>query len=296
MDQFSISQLAQFSGIKPHTIRMWEQRYNALQPQRSEGNTRYYNSAQLRRLLNIVSLIDGDYKVSELCSMSDKKLYDLIVDIQTTPVANELDEYFVSQLIAAGMSYNELYFDKTFSHCLLKYGMKDTYIKVIYPMLVRVGLMWSGDCLRPAHEHYISNLVRQKLFTAIDSLPPANSPEDAWLLFLPENEFHEVGLLFAHYLIRSFGKKVICLGSNVPFDSLSTAVKETSAANLLLFLVRTDSTGNIQEYLDELSSKFSRKNIFVSSQKKVSDLLKKQKRISFLNSVEDLSYHLQSNV
>lgn len=296
MDQFSISQLAQFSGIKAHTIRMWEQRYNALQPQRSEGNTRCYTSAQLRRLLNIVSLLKSEYKVSELCAMSDKKLYHLIVEIQTTPGESEMDEYFISQLIAAGMSYNELHFDKTFSHCLLKYGMKDTYLKVIYPMLVRVGLMWSGNCLHPAHEHYISNLVRQKLFTAIDSLPPANSSADAWLLFLPENEFHELGLLFAQYLIRSFGKKVICLGSNVPFDSLSTAVKETSAANLLLFLVHTDSNGNIQEYLDKVSSRFLRKNIFVSSKKKVTDLLKKQKRISFLNSVEDLSDHLKSTV
>lgn len=293
MNQFSISQLAQFSGIKPHTIRMWEQRYNALQPNRSEGNTRYYDNSQLRRLLNIVSLMEGDHKVSELCSMTDKKLYKLVGEFQNIPNVNELNEYLISQLIAAGMSYDEAYFDKTFSHCFLKYGIKDTYSKVIYPMLVRIGLMWASDSLPPAHEHFISNLIRQKLFTAIDSLPPAKSAFDSWLLFLPENEFHEIGLLFAHYLIRFSGKKVIYLGSNVPLQSLLIAVKDTSPANLLLFFIRADLPENFQEYLDKLGVHISSKKIFVSGTKKVTDQLKAEKKIHFLNSVEDLEQQLQ---
>src|SRR5690606_366479 len=120
-------------GIKPHTIRMWEQRYNALKPDRSEGNTRYYDNSQLRRLLNIVSLMESDCKLSELCSMSDEKLFELISRRQHQTAENEPETYFVSQLIAAGMSYDEAYFEKMLSHCLLRYGMKGAYIKVIYP-------------------------------------------------------------------------------------------------------------------------------------------------------------------
>ena len=145
--------------------------------------------------------------------------------------------FLFRSLSLAGVSYDEFNFDKIFSHTLLTYGMKKTYLKVIYPVLVRTGLMWACNDLAPANEHFISNLFRQKLFTAIDALPPSKPESDSWLLFLPENEFHEVGLLLAHYLIRLSGKKVIYLGGNVPTQSVITAVKEISCDNLLLFLV-----------------------------------------------------------
>ncbi len=290
MDQFSISQLAQFSGIKPHTIRIWEQRYNALNPNRSGGNTRYYDNSQLRRLLNIVSLTDSEYKVSELCAMPDKKLFKLIEELQIK-TTNGASGYFISQLIVAGMNYDESHFDKIFSHCLLRYGMKDAYIKVIYPMLIRIGLMWTNDSLPLAHEHFISNMLRQKLFTAIDSLPPAKSDSDSWLLFLPENEFHEIGLLFAHYLIRLSGRKVIYLGTNVPLKSVISSVKNTSPLNLLLFLVHNNSNEEIQEYLNELSSIFPGKNILVAGNH-LKDQLKTRKEIQWLQSVADLEQKL----
>lgn len=292
MTSFSISQLAQFSGIKPHTIRMWEQRYNALKPNRSEGNTRYYDNVQLRRLLNIVSLMKSDYKVSELCLMPDKKLFKLAWELQNKTVTNEATEYFVSQLIVSGISYDEPHFDKIFSHCLLQYGMKDAYTKVVYPMLARIGLMWASDAILPAHEHFISNMVRQKLFTAINSLPPAKSVSDSWLLFLPENEFHEIGLLFAHYLIRLSGGKVIYLGSNVPLQSLTAAIKNTSPRNLLLFLVHNDSKEEIQEYLNGLSVQFNGKNIFAVGNHQFIEQLKTRKEIHWLHSVEDLEQKL----
>lgn len=295
MNQFSISQLSQFSGIKPHTIRMWEQRYKALTPNRTEGNTRYYDNSQLRRLLNLVSLSAGNYKISELAVMPDKKLFKLVEELQAKRDSNPINEYFISQLIAAGMSYDDHRFDKIFSHCLLRYGMKGIYLAVVYPVLVRVGILWAGNMLPPAHEHFISNLFRQKLYTAIDSLPPAKTDSDSWLLFLPENEFHEIGLLFAYYLIRLRGKKVIYLGSNIPEQSLAEAVKSTSARNLLLFLVHNDSGAAIQEYLNGLSSRFADKNIFVAANH-FNLKIKTQKEIYWLRSVEDLEQKLSAEV
>src|SRR5690625_5592350 len=119
------------------------------------------------------------------------------------------------------MSYDEVYFEKLFSHCLIRDGMNDAYKQVIYPLLVRLGLMWASDDLPPAHEHFMSNIIKQKLLTATDSLPPASSASESWMLFLPENEFHEIGLLFANYLIRFTRRKVLYMVANVPLQSLS---------------------------------------------------------------------------
>ncbi|HLR91308.1 MAG TPA: MerR family transcriptional regulator [Balneolaceae bacterium] len=292
MNNFSISQIAQFSGIKPHTIRIWEQRYDALTPDRSEGNTRYYDGNQLRRLLNIVSLSGEEYKISELCRMPDERLFDLIRTTREKTPVNDPNEYFISQLIAAGMSYDEVYFEKLFSHCLIRYGMNDAYKQVIYPLLVRLGLMWASDDLPPAHEHFMSNIIKQKLLTATDSLPPASSASESWMLFLPENEFHEIGLLFANYLIRFTRRKVLYMGANVPLPSLSAAINSTLPDNLLLFLVHFDLPNNTKAYLKDLSTRFAKQNIFVSGNQKMVHKSAPAKNIHWLNSVDDLERHL----
>ena len=294
MDLFLISQLQQFSGIKAHTLRMWEQRYNALTPNRSEGNTRYYDNTQLRRLLNIVSLMEMGHKVSKLSSMSDEELFALLDEVlkNNTSVDDPI-EYFIAQLIAAGLTYDESHFDKLLSHCLLRFGMKGSYVKVIYPMLVRVGLMWTTDEMPQTQEHFISNLIRQKLFSAIDSLPPAKSVSNSWLLFLPENEFHEIGLLFANYLIRQAGYKVIYLGSNVSYETLINAVQEIDPLNLLFFLVHYDFPQDSQEYLAKLTEKFKHQNIYLSGNVKLISQLTITNNIKWIRSVDDLEEQLQ---
>lgn len=294
MDNFSISQLQQFSGIKAHTIRIWEQRYNALRPNRSEGNTRYYDNDQLRRLLNIVSLMDGDYKVSELCQMPDEKLFGLV---KSTLLDKDGEKgsasYFVSQLLAAGVSYDAPGFEKIFSASLHKYGIKDTYTKVIYPLLDRIGMMWSSNSIPPAQEHFISNIIRQKLFSAIDNVAPARSATGPWLLFLPENEFHEIGLLFSYYLIRNAGKKVIYLGANVPLDTLIAAVKDTKPSNLMLFFVHNDLVEECELYCKTLTKHFSNINIHISGNEKLISEVKKGKSINWIHSVEELERELK---
>lgn len=288
MNQFSISQLAQFSGIKPHTIRIWEQRYNALQPQRSEGNTRYYDGFQLRRLLNIVSLMKTEHKVSSLCSMPDEELFRLLEQHHEQAI-NETDyDYFVNQLISAGMNYDESNFEKIFSHCFLRFGMTKTYEAVIYPLLTRIGIMWTSNAIPPSQEHYISNLLRQKLFTAIDSLPLIMDDEDSWMLFLPEDEFHEIGLLFANYLIRSRDKRSLYLGPNVPLSSIENALKDTKVKNLLLFMVHRDLPENNREYLEELSRIGKGKNIYLAVNPELSEEIKTEYPLNWLFSVADL--------
>jgi DNA-binding transcriptional MerR regulator len=288
MDLFSISQLAQFSGIKAHTIRMWEQRYNALSPQRSEGNTRYYDNSQLMRLLNIVSLMDEGYKVSELCRLSDSELAQRLKEVEDHNAPQNPEEYYISQLVAAGMNYDEWHFEKVFSHCVLRMGMKQAYLKVLYPMISRMGLMWAQTEFLPGHEHFISNIIRQKFFTALDALPPIMEEGKNWLLFLPENEFHELGLLHAHYLIRATGRKSFYLGANMPLESLASSVKQIQPDNLLLFMVHNETLEKAQAYLDHLSDLFPQQNIHVSGKTDLLRNLRFQPPVYWLEGPENL--------
>nr|WP_240347837.1 MerR family transcriptional regulator [Longitalea arenae] len=289
---FSISQLQQFSGIKAHTIRIWEQRYNALKPGRSEGNTRYYSGDQLRRLLNIVSLLHTDMKISELCALSDEKLNRLIEKQATfAQPAHPEFEFYIAQINAAALEYNELRFDKVFSNALLRYGLKDTYIHIIYPSLDRLSLMWSASMLAPAQEHFITGLFRQKFLAATDALPvptAATAAKDAWLLFLPEDEWHELGLLLANYLLRLAGKKVFYLGPNLPYDSLVAAVKAVKPSNLLYFLVRKNDPEIDQELLTRISQQFHHIHIYTACDVARAADLKKPKNCTLLHAVDDL--------
>ena len=293
MDNFTISQLSQFSGIKPHTIRIWEQRYHALTPHRSKGNTRYYDGTQLRRLLNIVSLTGSGIKLSRLGAMSDEELFQKIREHSETAAENQDYAYFVNQLISAGMNFDEFNFEKIFSHCLLRFGMLKTYVEIIHPTLIRIGLMWSADEIPPAHEHYISNLLRQKISTAIDSHPVEKTDAETWLLFLPEDEFHELGLLFTNYYLRTRGKNVLYLGANVPLHSISSTLKEVEVQNLLLFMVRNDLPENIQEYLKQLAAIGGKRRIVVTGSGFAAAGPVDNRSITQIESVEDLDKLLE---
>lgn len=289
MKGFSISQLAQFSGIKAHTIRAWEQRYDALTPGRSAGNTRFYSNNQLVRLLNIVSLLDYDYKVSQLCVMEDEELHDLMEEKKNDGTGDMKYGYYISQLISAGVNYDEVYFEKIFANCLLTFGFKDTYSMVIVPMLKRLGLMWRIDKLPPAQEHFVSNLVRQKIFVAIDSLPPAKKEKGTAILFLPENEFHEIPLLFAHFILRFHEVNSVYLGANVPLNSLVESIKNLKPEHLLFFLVHQDVPENVTAWIKELNNLQSA-NILIAGNTTLLKKLKvdKEERVKIIHSINDL--------
>ena len=287
MNLFSISQLSQYSGIKPHTIRIWEQRYNAFKPERSEGNTRYYNSDQLRRLLNIVSLMNSDNKVSELCSMPDDRLSGLVLERKIT-FENEASEYFVSQMISAGMAYKEEQFEELFEKCVSKYGLSQAYKIIVHPMLVRVGLMWSANSIPSVQEHFITNIVRQKILKSIDSLPPAARNAPKWVLFLPEDEFHEIGLLFAAFIIRESGDKVVYLGSSVSSDAVIKASEDIKPQYLLLFLVRYNLIEEVQHYLNELNEGLDHERLYVAGNYKLLNQIDYPEKVHWLQDIDAL--------
>lgn len=292
MNLFSISDLSRFSGVKPHTIRVWEQRYHALKPQRSSGNTRYYDDLQLRRLLNIVSLLELDHKISEVASLNDDAIFNLLDKVQPLdPTDKHPARFYTLQLIKAGMNYDEVSFEKIFYHLLLHMGLKQTYVQVIYPLLEQVGLLWSRNKLPPSQEHFLTNLLRQKLCTAIDGLPVPGKDATKWMLFLPENEFHETGLLLASYLLRQSGNQPLYLGANVPLEAVLKAVDEVKPQNLLTFLVHNDSKVKAGTYIKQLVGKCKAQQLFIAGD---SAQIKKirEKKVVWLTAADDLAQYL----
>ncbi len=294
---YTISQMEHFSGVKSHTIRVWEQRYNALSPNRSTGNTRYYNSDQLRRLLNIVSLKEalGKIAVSKICQMPDDVLSKHIETqlVQKAEVSNGSHEYLISQLTAASMSFDEDYFERLFLKAESDMGLVDTYVHIIYPFLHRVGLLWNANSLSPAHEHFASSIVRQKLSAAIDKTPLNKNSKEVWLLFLPENEFHEIGLLFANYLVKSAGKKVIYLGGNVSLDLLQQTVEELNPTHLYFFMVHYNSIEICQSYFERIYSMSKSLKVLFSGNSKLIDKLHFYENMCWIKSVNDLQIKLK---
>ena len=223
--------------------------------------------------------------------MSDKALFELIEQRRPTGPDGS-DDYYISQLISAGVNFDEGHFTQMFSHCLLRYGLKNTYLQVIYPMLVRIGTLWTSDSFRPSYEHFISNLLRRKLATSSDGLPPPKAGAPTWLLFLPENEFHDIALLFADYLIRLSGARTIYLGGNMPESAVLEAIDQVKPDNMLLFLVHYDLPDDIKKYLERLAKAFKGENIYVSGSGQLLVELSEGKKVSFLRSVADLEGRL----
>lgn len=297
MDYFTISDLQHYSGIKAHTIRIWEQRYSALKPGRSEGNTRYYNGKQLKRLLNIVSLIDSEYKVSELCRMTDSRLHDIIENQLKQKADNGIsDEYFISQILSAAVEYDESKFDKFFSNSVLRLGLKGTYVNVIYPVLKRLGLMWAIDAIPPAQEHFITSLIRQKILTATDAIEDKKLSDEKWILFLPEGEFHETGLLLSNYLIRLSGRKVYYLGADVSFGILADASAKIRPTHFMCFFVRNNDSESCNKLLGLLAQKYPGQKKIISSDESRIKEFRHGKNFTFISSVEGLTNELENNV
>jgi DNA-binding transcriptional MerR regulator len=252
--------------MKAHTIRIWEQRYGLLSPERTDTNIRYYDDDQLKKLLNVCTLLNHGMKISRISQLSKSQIADEIEQIisDASKEGSQI-EAIINQALVATTTFDALLFEEMFNQAVKNLGLRKTYEKIIYPLLVRTGLMWIKDDLLPAQEHFLSNLVRQKLFAAIDSQPllPRKTPQK-WLLFLNEEEDHEIGLLFAHYLIRQSGHNVVYLGARVPYNDLAKVVKQCAPTHIYTFLVGNLFKEKLPELLKNLSNDFGTCKLCIS--------------------------------
>jgi MerR family transcriptional regulator, light-induced transcriptional regulator len=218
---FSISDIENLTGIKAHSIRVWEQRYNIIVPKRTHTNIRYYNDSDLCLFLNIATLIQNGYKISKIAEMNSGQICEVVKSLQ-------LDYYNVNvqvqTLSNAMLKMDETEFDEIFEECIVSLGVQQTIETIIFPFMRKVGFMWQVGSINIAHEHFATHKIEQRLIAENANLKHKNNKnQKKYLLFLPPNETHQVGLLYTQYLLKLNGHKILYLGQNLPFDSLKQA-------------------------------------------------------------------------
>jgi DNA-binding transcriptional MerR regulator len=293
---YSIQYLEEISGIKAHTIRIWEQRYNLFKPQRTASNIRYYDDNQLRKLLNVTALLELGYKISHIGDMSNAQI--------TQELKNKLDDtdrsvsfqHFTNELIISSLNFDKASFEKQFNSCVLKFGFAPTIENVLYPTMKRIGILWQLEEMNPSQEHFISNLIRQKLYSAIDGLPEPAVSSKTCILFLPENEHHEIGLLYFNYLLIRSGIKTIYLGENVPINSVKHAADHLNPSHLVLFMIKTIAPDQSNEYLKKLCKLFPTKQVLLCGSPPFLQTIKKLNNLVLIDSPEGSKKYFKINV
>lgn len=262
MNQFTIKDIENLSGIKAHTWRIWEQRYDIGVPQRKGSNHRFYDNENLKQILRISYLYHHGFKISRIASLNNEEIRTKAEE--TLPGENGY-EYYIKELLEASIDLDEERFERTFHQSLHRIGVENTILKVINPFQSKIGVLWMTDHVIPAQEHFTSNIIRQKLSVAIDNLPLVKeTAKKEIVLFTPEKEHHELPLQFIYYLLRENKNKVIYFGSNVPLESIKTYAQNKQFGCLLFHLVTNLTNKNANEYVAEVSRKFPDKQIFMS--------------------------------
>lgn len=262
MANYSIKDLENFTGIKAHTIRIWEKRYNVVEPKRTDTNIRYYDDEDLKTLLNVSILNRHGYKISNIVCFTPRSINEKIINLAQTQ--NDVESQ-IESLVLAMIDLDENKFDKIFNTAVINLGFEDTILKLIYPFFNKIGILWQIGTINPAQEHFISNLLRQKLIVAIDGITQSlNDKSKNFLLFLPEGEFHELGLIFYQYLLKKQNHKVIYLGESVPTEAISEIKKTIKVDYMVTSLITAISSEDLSEYINMLSTKFLDTTTFLS--------------------------------
>ncbi|MBL7950111.1 MAG: MerR family transcriptional regulator [Flavobacteriales bacterium] len=216
--KFGIRDLEEFSGVKAHTIRIWEKRYGLLAPDRTGTNIRYYGIDELRVIMNVAFLNEHGHKISRIAAMSPTERERLVRD---TASAKDPVQDMLNKLKIAMLAFDEADFDRVTSLFEQEHGFRAMVEQLYVPLLERIGVLWQTNAICPAHEHFVSNIIRQRLIAATGALPRTDATDDrTYILYLPENEIHELGLLYVNYLMRARGDRTIYLGQSVPEDDL----------------------------------------------------------------------------
>ncbi len=253
MNRFQIRDLEEFSGVKAHTIRVWEKRYGLLAPDRTDTNIRTYSLDELKVILNVAFLNQNGYKISKIAALSPSDREQLVRKVASTQVTGS---DVLNSLKLAMLSYDEVLFDSVSSKFRDVHGFRALVEQVYVPLLEKIGLLWQSNSICPAQEHFVSNLIRHKIIIATGSLPLTSAKRDrVFVLYLPENEIHELGLLYVDYLLRTKGEHTVYLGQSVPVADLEQVVaKFQSKVVLVSLLMASPPAAEIPAFLMSLRS------------------------------------------
>ncbi len=250
MNAFTIKDLENLSGIKAHTIRIWEQRYAFLKPQRTETNIRYYSNEELKIILNVALLNKYGFKISHIDKMKNGDLIEKIMGLNQIQAQHErIVNEMVTCMVDLDIDQLEIILDEYIS----ARGIEKTITQIIFPFLEKIGILWITNHINPAQEHLVTNVIRQKLIVGIESAKSIVTINKTLLLFLPEGEHHEMGLLFIYYLLKSKGVKVWYLGANVPIKDLDFVIKAKKPDYVYTHLTSVAQNFNFEKFLTKLS-------------------------------------------
>jgi len=249
MGKYSIKELEQLSGIKAHTLRIWEKRYKLFEPNRTPTNIRFYTDQDLRKLLSVTLLCNVGVKISKIVSMGEAEINQRILEIEDKVVENQKR---VDDLIFPMIEYDEDAFNSLFHQYVDEIGLEKTFTSVIYPFLEKVGILWLSDEVNAAQEHFVTNIIRHKLSIAVEELPKVAVDAKKIILFLPEGEFHELGLLFFSFLYKKKGQRVYYLGQSVPIQQLVESA-EVIQPDMILFYSIIHPKIKIEKILQRIS-------------------------------------------
>lgn len=287
MGNYSIKQLESLSGIKAHTIRIWEQRYKLLAPHRTDTNIRFYDDNHLKKILNVSLLNENGLKISKIAQLSEIEINEKVRNFQTTNNSDLEKEAIIKNLMLTVLKLDEEAFEAIISKQITSIGFQNTIETIIYPLLNSIGMLWGINKVNPAQEHFISNLIRQKIISATDKLNIVSNFKYSCVLYLPEKEMHELGLLTANYFLRAANIKTYYLGQNVPNIDLLSIIDQVSPKSIITFITTKTTELKIKRHLNEILDSFPNIEILLSGNIQLLSNISVPNRVTLIKSIPD---------
>lgn len=256
---FSIKDLENLSGIKAHTIRIWEKRYALLEPMRTDTNIRMYDIKNLQKLLNVVLLTNFGYKISKISKLNQDEIEKFVLKIQNQKTINS---HFFSNFKMAMINFDQSLFAKTYNELLFEKNFSTVFCETFIPLLEEVGILWATNTITPAHEHFISHLIKHKILIEIEKyqIQQKSISNQTYVLYLPFNEIHDIGLLFLHHEIITNGHKSIYLGRSLPIENLIDLNNHFKKITFVTYLTVEPSEDEIENYINDFSNTILKDN------------------------------------
>ena len=286
MTKYSIDQFSQITGITKFVLRTWENRYGFLKAERTNTKIRFYTDELLVRALNSNYLLENGYKISAISKLDDIQIKKKVDEIKNSDEDNSVESYYITKLISSALDFDSNLFNTIYDNGVKELGVLEFYKSVLLVTFSKIGIFWLTNRIAPSQEHFLSELVKQKIGAAADSYSTNNSSKGSWLLFLPENEFHEIGLLFAKFLLIKNGFEVIYLGSNVPYGSLLELAEKKQIDNVLFFSVSNTSKSNLDFTINYLNKSFPKAKHFLVANSLDINFLTKDHDITILENLD----------
>jgi hypothetical protein len=290
-NNFSIRDLENLSGIKAHTIRIWEKRYNLLKPERTDTNIRQYSIESLQKLLNLAYLNKNGYKISKIAKL---KPVDIPIRVREIASREGFNHHAINAFKLSMLNFDQVLFYNTYMNLLEVHTFREIFYKVFIPLLDEIGLLWQTNTITPAHEHFLSIHIKQKILINIEkfqSLAPKPSKKP-FVLFLPENEIHDIGLLFVNYELSSRGYHTIFLGESVPMQSLEGLLNLFEEITFISYFTVKPEDDDLMHYLNSFNEKILNNKstkLWLLGKKVASvDISKLSKQIMGFNSITDM--------